>query len=189
MSTYRCGTSSTAAVVSLTTKATLAMNKNIIFWNSPIPKKKKVSGIRAATGMLRPKIVSGATNDRTAGKQAASTPSGTPTNPLRPNPRHTRRSVTSVLATSLRSPNTAGTFATVSPGLGRVAGLMNRLSASPAVARNQTANTPAMHVTPQNSPVATGTSPRRGLAGSAVGGTGNADGAGVVVIPFPRRRP
>jgi isocitrate dehydrogenase kinase/phosphatase len=41
----------------------------------------------------------------------------------------------------------------------------------------------------QNSPVAAGTSPRSGLAGSAVGGTGNADGAGVLVIPFPRRRP
>ena len=60
VSTYRCGTSSTAAVVSLTTKATLAMNRNIVFWKLPIPKKKKVSGINAATGMLRPKIASGA---------------------------------------------------------------------------------------------------------------------------------
>ena len=90
------------------TKATLAMKRNMTFWNSPIPKKKNVNGISAATGMLRPKTISGARNARSAGKQAARIPSGTPTAADRPNPRQTRLSVTSVLATSLRSPKTRG---------------------------------------------------------------------------------
>ena len=165
------------------------MNRNITFWNSPIPKKKNVSGMSAATGMLRPKIVSGATNDRTAGKQAATTPSGTPIRPLRPNPRQTRPSVTSVLATSRRCPNTSGIADTVSPGLGSVAGLMNRISASPAVAMNHRASTAAMQVTPQNTAVAADTSPRNGWTATAGGGLGGANGTGVVVIPFPLRRP
>ena len=139
--------------------------------------------------MLRPKMVSGATNDRTAGKQAASTPSGTPTNPLRPNPRQTRRRVTSALATSRRSPNTPGTAAAVSPGLGRVAGLINRLSASPDVAKNHTASTQARQVTPQNITVATAASPRSGLAGRDTGGLAKVEGSDGVVIPVPRHRP
>ena len=59
VSTYRWGTSSTAVVASAITKATLAMNRNITFWYSDVPKSAKVSGIRAAIGMLRPKIVTG----------------------------------------------------------------------------------------------------------------------------------
>ncbi|MFM8709392.1 MAG: hypothetical protein ACKOHK_15270, partial [Planctomycetia bacterium] len=39
-----------------------------------MPKKKNICGIRAATGMLRPKIVSGARNARNSAKQAANTP-------------------------------------------------------------------------------------------------------------------
>ncbi len=183
VSTYRSGTSITAAAVSLTTKATLAMNRNITFWNSPIPKKKNVSGISAATGMLRPKIVSGATNARTAGKQAAQTPSGTPTSPASPKPRSTRRSVTSVLATSRRSPNTPGTALSVSPGLGSVAGLMNLVSASPAVAANHAATTAATQVSPQRKAVPTPVSPRSGRADCG------ADDSDVGVIPAPRRRP
>ena len=167
VSTYRCGTSSTAAVVSLTTKATLAMNRNITFWNSPMPNRKNVSGMSAATGMLRPKTVSGARNARTAGKQAASTPSGTPTTAVRPKPRQTLASVRTVLATSFRSPNTRGSSRSVSAGLGSMAGLMKRASASPAVAMNQAASTHATQVIPQSNAVAAGASPRRGRAGAA----------------------
>ena len=43
-----------AVAESITMKATQAMKMNMIFWNSPMPKSEKVSGIRAAMGMLRP---------------------------------------------------------------------------------------------------------------------------------------
>ena len=164
VSTYRCGTSSTAAVVSLTTKATLAMKRNITFWNSPMPNRKNVRGMSAATGMLRPKTVSGARKALTAGKQAASTPSGTPTTAVSPKPKQTRISVRTVFATSLRSPKTRGSSRRVSLGLGNMAGLMKRASASPAVAMNQAANTHATQVIPQSNAVTAGASPRRGRA-------------------------
>lgn len=144
------------------------MNRNITFWNSPMPNKKNVSGISAATGMLRPKTVSGARNARTAGKQAAKTPSGTPIVAVSPNPRQTRMSVRMVFATSLRSPNTRGSSRNVSAGLGSMAGLMNRLSASPAVAMNQAARTQATQVMPQSNAVPACVSPRKGLAGTTV---------------------
>ncbi len=48
-----------AVAVSLTMNITQAMKMNITFWTSPMPNAAKVSGIRAASGMLRPKIVSG----------------------------------------------------------------------------------------------------------------------------------
>ena len=189
VSTYRCGTSSTADVVSPTTNATLATNKNMIFWNSPIPNRKNVKGISAATGMFRPNTLSGAMKARTGGKQAATTPSGTPTRPLNPKPRQTRPSVTSVFATSRRWPNTSGNARAVSSGLGSMAGLMKRLSASPAVATNQAASTQATQVAPQRAAVRAGISPLSGLAGTVTAPRNRDSAASEDVIPFPPSRP
>jgi hypothetical protein len=66
-----------------------------------------------------------------------------------------------------------------------VAGLIILVSASPAVAMNHRASTAAMQVTPQNTAVATGLSPRSGFAGAAAG---EPDGAAGVIIPFPACR-
>ena len=49
---------------------------NITFWSSPMPNRPKVSGMRAAIGMLRPKMVSGRKKALTRGKQPHRMPSG-----------------------------------------------------------------------------------------------------------------
>ena len=157
-----------------------------------MPNKKNVRGMSAATGMLRPNTVSGARNARTAGKQAAKTPSGTPTAAVSPNPRQTRTSVRSVFATSFRSPNTRGSARTVSAGLGSMAGLMKRPSASPAVAINQAASTQATQVMPQSITVIASASPLSGPAGATTGTASLAasgPSAGGVVIPSPPNKP
>ena len=64
-------TSSMARVVSHTTNATQAMKMNITFCISPMPKSENVSGISAATGMLRPNKVSGMKKACTRRKAAA----------------------------------------------------------------------------------------------------------------------
>ena len=92
-----------ARAVSEMTNATQAMKMNITFCSSPMPKSEKVSGMSAATGMLRPNSVSGRKKALIRGKQPQSTPSGTPTRAASPNPSATRRRVVSRLRVKARS--------------------------------------------------------------------------------------
>ncbi len=90
-----------------------------------------LKGMRAAIGMLRPKMMSGDRNAATGEKQPARIPSGTATATAKQNPRHTRFNVIAVLAISPRSDHSFGKLVKVSCGLGRLMGLTTRSSASP----------------------------------------------------------
>ena len=117
--------------------ATHAMKMNITFCRSPIPKKKNVSGIKAASGMLRPKITTRERGRRGSRKSnRPGCPSGTPTASARANPSVTRRSVTNVLRVSALSNHNERNSANVSRGLGSNVGLMIRCSFSPTVSNH-----------------------------------------------------
>src|SRR5271157_326047 len=108
-----------------------------------MPKSEKVSGIRAATGMLRPKSVIGRNKALTREKHPQSTPRGTPTSVARPKPEHTRRRVVSRLRVRPRSNQRLWKLAKVSQGLDSpFDGEMIRSSGSPRVTNHQSARQP-----------------------------------------------
>ena len=61
---------------------------NITFWNSPIPNREKVSGIKAAMGMLRPTITSGANRAFHPREAAAEDAHGHAHDDRQPEPQH-----------------------------------------------------------------------------------------------------
>ncbi len=150
-----------AVAESITTNATQAIKMNITFWNSPMPNSDKVSGITAATGMLRPPIIKGAKKAFTRRKQPQIMPKGMPTIAASPKPRVTRFKLARVFRVSAWSNQRLLKSPKVSAGLGNLLGLTRRFSAiSPAVSHHQIAPHTQTHNTPRRTLCQTGISTR-----------------------------
>ena len=124
-----------AVAESMTMNATQAMKMNMIFWNSPMPNSENVSGIRAATGMLRPMIVSGAKKALTRRKAAAQHAQRHADHRRQAEAQHHAAQAGPACCGSAPGRTTgSGSSPNVSAGLGRMLGLRIRSSAvSPAV--------------------------------------------------------
>ncbi len=112
----------------MTMNATQAMKMNMIFWNSPIPNSESVRGITAATGILRPTIISGAKKALDAAETAAEHAQRNPHQGRQPKPRTTRFRLTSVLRVRAWSNQRLWKSSNVSSGLGRTVGPRKRSS-------------------------------------------------------------
>ena len=155
------------------------MKMNITFCVSSMPNQRMVSGISAATGMLRPNSASGAPAASITRQEPARIPSGTPTSDRQPEADEHARSVAAMLCTSARSLNSAGKLRMTSAGLGRITGEISRVSgAAPEVASHQSSTTSAEPPAPTSrarhaaaarveAPAATGCDSARHLLGGA----------------------
>ena len=121
------------------TNGTQAMKMNITFCVSSIPNHRIVSGISAATGMLRPKSASGAPAASKTRHEPARMPSGTPTSDGEAEAeQHALQRGGDALQQRALVQQSSGSSPTTSAGLGRITGEISRFSASaPRVASHQ----------------------------------------------------